>query len=461
MGKRGRGHGTLTPASRRSRREQAGAKTPRDGRRGRAAAGSQHPGVGRRGARRGRLQPVIDTRWPRKSSFLGQGPRAADTSGCWPGRPASKSCSSTRSRIWSMPFTRRGQYTVKLYGEPSQEVVVSGYRAYHSQERAAIAEEIRDAALVLTAVFDHNLRRRAQTLALGLSACARAGRNVPLNCIACENMMDSSTQLGQHVRRQLAGNELAWCEQYVGFPDCMISRVVPRPEPDPLADRRRGLQRMDRPGRSFPRPRPAALTALELVDNQTARLERKLFIHNGGHAICGYFGFHRGHQLHPRGRCRSGRGRCVLGALDELGEVVRRKWGFSRESIDEYKQDLCRRGACPKCATRSSASSATRSASSRRARRLAGSGQFGRRVRPAAPGSSRRSWRRHALPASARSAVRGAGRADSRKGWRTCWKTCAGSPPVRRWRPKSPTPQSSGAIEPRRGKSGGPVRCLP
>ena len=35
----------------------------------------------------------------------------------------------------------------------------------------------------------------------------------------------------------------------------------------------------------------------------------------------------------------------VLGALDELGAVVQRKWGFSAESIDEYKQDLCRRGA--------------------------------------------------------------------------------------------------------------------
>ena len=37
----------------------------------------------------------------------------------------------------------------------------------------------------------------------------------------------------------------------------------------------------------------------------------------------------------------------VVGALDELGEVVRRKWGFSAESIDHYKQDLCRRGAVP------------------------------------------------------------------------------------------------------------------
>jgi len=37
----------------------------------------------------------------------------------------------------------------------------------------------------------------------------------------------------------------------------------------------------------------------------------------------------------------------VLGALDELGEIVRRKHGFSLESIEAYKQDLVHRGSIP------------------------------------------------------------------------------------------------------------------
>ena len=40
---------------------------------------------------------------------------------------------------------RRGQYTVRLYGERCQEIDVSGYRVYDAVERAAIAEEIREA----------------------------------------------------------------------------------------------------------------------------------------------------------------------------------------------------------------------------------------------------------------------------------------------------------------------------
>ena len=159
--------------------------------------------------------------------------------------------------------------------------------------------------------------------------------------------MDSSTTLGKHVRRLLHDADLAWCDQYVGFPDCMISRVVPRPEPDPLAIIAEDYNEWTARREAFRGDKPAQLSALELVDNQTARLERKLFIHNGGHAICGYLGFHRRHRYIHEAVADPEVARHVVAALDELGEVVRRKWGFSTESIDHYKQDLCRRGAVP------------------------------------------------------------------------------------------------------------------
>jgi len=240
---------------------------------------------------------------------------------------------------------RNGEYTVKLYGKQLDRIVVSGYRVYHALDRAAIAEEIRAAVLVLTAVFDQNLADVAETIALGIAECVRSGRKTPLNCIACENMMDSSTQLGQHVCRRLAGEELKWCRQYAGFPDCMISRVVPRPEADRLRIVAEDYNEWTARADSFCGPKPAKLASLELVEDQSARLERKLFIHNGGHATCGYFGFHRGHKYIHEAVADPAVAERVLRALDELGAVVQRKWGFSPQSIDEYKQDLCRRGA--------------------------------------------------------------------------------------------------------------------
>ncbi len=245
---------------------------------------------------------------------------------------------------------RAGRYRVRLYGDCEQEVEVSDFRVYHSLDRVAIAEEVADATLVLTAVFDPNLPDVAETLALAVSLCAARQRREPLNCIACENMMDSSSTLGAHVMARLDEGGRAYAREYIGFPDCMISRVVPRPEPDPLLIVTEDYNEWTARADAFRGEKPPALTALELVENQTARLERKLFIHNGGHAVCGYVGFHRGHRFIHEAVRDPVVGLHVAGALDELGEVVRRRHGFSQESIDAYKADLGRRGAIPQLA---------------------------------------------------------------------------------------------------------------
>ncbi len=240
-----------------------------------------------------------------------------------------------------------GGYRVRLYGDQRQDISVSGFRVYHSEQRRAVADEITDAVLVLTAVFDQNLSDVARTLSLAVGACREAGRSDPLNCIACENMMDSSSVLGRHVLSNLSGEDAAFCREYFGFPDCMISRVVPRPEPDPLMIVAEDYNEWTARRETFRGEKPGALTALELVDNQTARLERKLFIHNGGHAVCGYIGFHRGWRFIHEAVHDEVVAEHVLGALDELGAVVQHKHGFTAASIDAYKNDLVRRGSVP------------------------------------------------------------------------------------------------------------------
>jgi mannitol-1-phosphate 5-dehydrogenase len=237
-----------------------------------------------------------------------------------------------------------GHYTVRLYGSGVQEIDVSGYRVFHAHERQAIAQEVAGAALVLTAVFDDNLADVALTLALAATLCRLQGRTAPLNCIACENMMDSSSALGRHVYTHLRGADRDYANEMFGFPDCMISRIVPRPDANPLLIVAEDYNEWTTRADAFIGDKPPALTALELVDNQSARLERKLFIHNGGHAVCGYVGFHRGHTYIHEAVADPIVGAHVAGALDELGSVVQRRHAFSAASIDAYKADLGRRG---------------------------------------------------------------------------------------------------------------------
>jgi mannitol-1-phosphate 5-dehydrogenase len=240
-----------------------------------------------------------------------------------------------------------GAYRARLYADGCRELTITDFDVVYYEERAAIARAISRADLVLTAVFDQNLSDVAITAAQAVTVSRLAGRTQPLNFIACENMMGSSSVLARHVYALLNDEDRAYCDAYFGFPDCMISRVVPRPTPGSLDIIAEDYSEWTANRAEFRGPKPDWLYNLELVDNQDARLERKLFIHNGGHAICGYTGFHRGHTYIHEAVADPVVGQCVLGALDELGEVVRRKHGFSAESIEKYKQDLVRRGAVP------------------------------------------------------------------------------------------------------------------
>ena len=240
-----------------------------------------------------------------------------------------------------------GKYEVRLIALDGHqtELTVEGFRVYRNLEREAIAREVADAALVLTAVIADNLADVAETVAEAVKLARTQGRREPLNFVACENMVNSSSVLGGFVREKLSGEDLEYCDKYIGFPDCMISRVVPIPAPDPLKivteDYNEWTVRRD----EFKGEKPAKLTVMELVDNQDARLDRKLMIHNGGHATAAYFGYHRGHQFVHEACGDPFVLDMVVGALNELGEVVRLKHNFDHENIDEYKADLGPRGA--------------------------------------------------------------------------------------------------------------------
>lgn len=247
-------------------------------------------------------------------------------------------------------LNRSSSYQVRLYsGRPGtqayQDVIVDGYKVYPHEARLAIAREIVTASLVLTSVFDQNLQDVADTLALAVKECKLAKRSEPLNVIACENMMDSSSTLGKFVMRQLSEEDRAYAATHIGFPDCMISRVVPIPAADSLKIVTEDYNEWTVRREAFLGEKPCGLDALELVDNQTARLERKLFIHNGGHAVCGYMGYHRGWKYIHEAVADPTVLAAVLGVLDELGEVIRVRHGFQSDDIDRYKADLGRRGS--------------------------------------------------------------------------------------------------------------------
>jgi mannitol-1-phosphate 5-dehydrogenase len=238
-----------------------------------------------------------------------------------------------------------GRYTVHLYGPRGvRHVTVDRCRAYHVSEVGALLQEALDIPLMLTSLFSENLPEVAPLVARIITARHAAGVNVPLNIVCCENMQHSGSMLKSIVRPLLAAQVDAYALARVGFPDCMVSRVVPLAVEHPLEMVTEDYNEWTVDAGAFVGP-PVDLPAMELVNNQEARLARKFFLHNGSHAVCAYWGFHRGHTYVHEAVADPVVLEHVRAAIEELAQVVSRHYGFALEATRQYGLEIGARGA--------------------------------------------------------------------------------------------------------------------
>ncbi len=241
-----------------------------------------------------------------------------------------------------------GRYQVLVHGLDGNRSTheVAPFSILAATEREQVAQEVVTADLVLTAVFVQNLPDVAQTLALAVSRCRRTGRETPLNCIACENMKSSSSTLAGHVQSLLDEEDLRYLRTTVGFPDCMINRVVPK-SPSPLQLETEDYCEWTADRRELKGPAPADVDFIEWVDNQDARLDRKLMVYNGTHAASAYFGSRAGHTWLRDAVTDENVIPYIQGTLRQLGAAVARHHHFSPTDMEHYQQDFWRRARNP------------------------------------------------------------------------------------------------------------------
>jgi len=227
-----------------------------------------------------------------------------------------------------------GRYTVRLVSERPRDVVIAGYRVLGLEEEEAVAQAVAEADLVVTAVRPNNLSSVAPVLAKGLVVRLRDSPPAPLNVIAAENMNESSATLWAYTRPYLAEREQA----AFGFPNSMIARVVPVAE-DPLLILAEDYNEwtadaVARVGE------PPSLAGLEWVPNQTARLQRKLYIHNTGHATCAYLGLRRGHEFVHEAAQDPWVLEQVRAAISDSGRAVAAEFGLAEAEVRAYAENL-------------------------------------------------------------------------------------------------------------------------
>jgi mannitol-1-phosphate 5-dehydrogenase len=197
----------------------------------------------------------------------------------------------------------RQAYTIRLVdNDGTAEVNVSPVRAYHADEREAIARELAGASLAATAVGVRALPHIAPLVAAGIALRApggEAGYPPALNIIVCENMKQAAAAFRRMVSEHLSAPDRDHLHEHVGFVDTVIARMVPPPTPamrqkDPTLIAVEPYKELPVDRSGFVGPIPE-IVGLQPHDSFAVYTARKLYVHNCGHAMLGYLGALRGH----------------------------------------------------------------------------------------------------------------------------------------------------------------------
>ena len=199
-----------------------------------------------------------------------------------------------------------------------------------------IIDEIAAAEVVTTAVGLVILPRIAPTIVAGIRARKESGSTQALNIIACENAIRASSQLKEHVYGLLNDEEKAYCDQYVGFPDCSVDRIVPPVHSEiPTDVAVEAYYEWNVEKASFKGEIPA-IPGMNLAEDLMAYIERKLFTLNTGHCITAYLGVLKGKSTIEEAINDPEIYALVHAAMEQSGAGLIKKHNFDPEAHAHY-----------------------------------------------------------------------------------------------------------------------------
>jgi mannitol-1-phosphate 5-dehydrogenase len=242
-------------------------------------------------------------------------------------------------------LNRTPSYLVKEVGLESREERVDDYRAINSRgdEPAAVAE-IASADIVTTAVGPTVLKFVAPVIAAGLRQ--RADGTAPLAVMACENAINATNVLAEHLRAAVPEDEWPAVAAGAVFANTAVDRIVPAQSTDGLDVTVETYFEwaIERPPFGGDEP---SIPDATWVDDLAPYIERKLFTVNTGHAATAYHGFARGIRKLSDALADDTVRAAVTGVLDETRQLLVAKHDFTAEAQQAYVDKILQRFANP------------------------------------------------------------------------------------------------------------------
>ena len=173
--------------------------------------------------------------------------------------------------------------------------IIRNVRAVNGNDRENAAREIASADICVTCVGAKAIRFIIPNLCAGIRL-RRQTTGKPLDLLICENLMNADEYIRSLLEPELTSDELA----SVGLVETSVGRMVPLPDPellkeDPLLVRAEAYSVLPCDRDAFRGEIPDIANLAPCAPFRYV-IERKLYIHNMGHALCAYLGMLRGYS---------------------------------------------------------------------------------------------------------------------------------------------------------------------
>ncbi len=189
-------------------------------------------------------------------------------------------------------LNEKREYYIEIRDANPKIICVDNIRAVHAADVEKASLEVATADIVATAVGPNNLESIYPIVAKGLIERQRLGKG-PLDIIICENIRNASQVLKDGLLKHLP--EDYPLESMVGLVETSIGKMVPimteeQKRRDLLLVFAEAYNKIIVDRKAFKLGFPK-IEGIEPKDNIAAYVDRKLFVHNMGHAATAYLGY--------------------------------------------------------------------------------------------------------------------------------------------------------------------------
>ncbi len=196
-------------------------------------------------------------------------------------------------------LNRRGNYNVIIKGDQTQVLNIGNVRGVYALDSDKVTDEIATADTLAVSVGIAGLGAVIPLIAKGLLARYQADPENPLDIIIAENLRNAAEYMRQELLRQLP--PLYPLPKLVGLVETSIGKMVPimlekDVEEDILQVFAEPYNTLILDKLAFKNQIPV-ISGLSPKENMKAWVDRKLFIHNLGHAATAYLGYLYNHEF--------------------------------------------------------------------------------------------------------------------------------------------------------------------